>query len=150
VNASKYISDGNYIGLISYDDYVYIDLPVGKFDAKQKAYFSGAVKNLSAGGATATYDAVLVGLKMLDEKQAEVPNAKLMLFVLSDGAQNMGYNLNKVTPIVAGMKVPVHSIGYNADLDELGKLSAINEASVVNASSDDVVYSLRNMFRAQM
>ena len=150
VNASKYISDGNYIGLISFDDYVYIDLPTEKFDAKQKAYFSGAVKGLTAGGATATYDAVLVGLKMLSDKQAEVPNAKLMLFVLSDGAQNVGYNLNKVAPIVAGLKVPVHSIGYNADLDELGKLSAINEASVVNASSDDVVYSLRNMFRAQM
>jgi len=150
LNASKYISDDNYIGLVSFDDYVYIDLPIDKFDAKQKAYFSGAVKGLSAGGATATYNAVLLGLKMLKDKQAEVPNAKLMLFVLTDGEQNEGYNLNKVAPIVSGLKVPVHSIGYNANLEELNRLSAINEASVVNASSDDVVYALRNMFRAQM
>ena len=150
INASKYISDGNYIGLISFDDFVYIDLPIGKFDVKQKAYFSGAVKGLAAGGSTATYDAVLVGLKMLSDKQAETPNAKLMLFVLSDGAQNKGYSLSKVAPIVAGLKVPIHSIGYNADLDELSRLSSINEASVVNAGSNDVVYVLRNMFRAQM
>ena len=150
LNASKYISDENYIGLVSFDDYVYVDLPIEKFNAKQKAYFSGAVKNLSAGGATATYNAVLTGLKLLYDKQAEVPNAKLMLFVLTDGEQNEGYNLSKVAPIVAGLKVPVHSIGYNANLEELNRLSAINEASVVNANSDDVVYALRNMFRAQM
>ena len=150
LNASKYISDGNYVGLVSYDEYVYIDLPIGKFDARQKAYFNGAVKGLTAGGATATYDAVLVGLKMLKDKQAEVPNAKLMMFVLSDGEQNKGYALKKIEPVVAGLKVPIHTIGYNANLDELGRISAINEASVVNANSDDVVYALRNMFRAQM
>jgi len=150
INASKYISDGNHIGLISFDENVYIDLPIGQFDARQKAYFNGAVKNLTDGGSTATYDAVLVGLKMLNDKKTEIPNAKTMLFVLSDGDQNEGYRLGKIAPVVAGLKVPVHTIGYNANLDELGLISGINEASVVNASSEDVVYSLRNMFRAQM
>ena len=150
VNASKYISDGNYIGLVSFDDSVYIDLPIGKFDAKHKAYFTGAVKNLMEGGGTATYDAVLVGLKLLSEKSAEIPNAKMMLFVLSDGQQNQGYRLSKIEPIIAGLKIPVHTIGYNANLEELGRISAINEASTINAGSEDVVYALRNMFRAQM
>ena len=150
VNASKYISDGNYIGLVSYDNNVYIDLPIGKFDAKQRAYFTGAVKNLTDGGGTATYDAVLAGMKLLMDKRAEIPNAKMMLFVLSDGEQNEGYKLGKIEPVVAGLKIPVHTIGYNANLTELSRLSVINEASTINAGSEDVVYALRNMFRAQM
>ena len=150
INAAKYVSDSNYIGLVSYDETVYIDLPIGQFDARQKAYFTGAVRNLLEGGSTATYDAVLVGLKMLNDKKAEIQNAKLMLFVLSDGEQNKGYELSKIEPVVAGMKVPVHTIGYNANLDELGRISSINEASTINAGSEDVVYALRNMFRAQM
>ena len=150
INASKYISDGNYVGLVSFDDNVYIDLPIESFDARQKAYFTGAVRNLTSGGSTATYDAVLVGMKMLSDKKKEVPNAKTMLFVLTDGEQNEGYRLDKIAPIVSGLKTPIHSIGYNANIDELDRLSSINEASVVNADSDDVVYALRNMFRAQI
>ncbi|MBR5513907.1 MAG: hypothetical protein IKV85_07990 [Ruminococcus sp.] len=42
------------------------------------------------------------------------------------------------------------NFGYNANLEELGKLSAINEAASVNADSDDVVYALKNLFNAQV
>ena len=41
LNAAQYIGEGNYIGLISYDDSVYVNLPIGEFTGKQKAYFSG-------------------------------------------------------------------------------------------------------------
>lgn len=150
VNASGYINDGNYIGLISYSSQVYINLPISEFNATQKAYFTGAVKDLSAAGGTATYDAVLVGLDMLIKKQKEIPNAKLMIFVLSDGAQNEGYKIDRITGVVKGLNIPVHTIGYNADLEELSRLSAINEASSVNADENNVVYNLRNIFNAQM
>lgn len=148
INASAYIGSEHYIGLVSYSSDVTVNLPIAQFDATQKAYFSGEVKNLTDGGGTATYDAVLVALNMLAEKAKEVPDAKLMLFVLSDGEQNQGYSLTRITPIVAGMKVPVYTIGYNYNDSngELGTLSDINEAAALNATSDDIANQLRNLF----
>ena len=73
-----------------------------------------------------------------------------MLFVLSDGATNSGVSLSRITPIVAGYKIPVYTIGYNANLDELKSLSSINEAATINATSDDVVYQLKQLFNANM
>lgn len=155
IATSSYISSDNYVGLVSFADQVHIDLPIDNFNEEQKAYFSGAVKALDIEGSTATYDAVLVALKMMIDKQAEVPNAKLMLFVLSDGDQNRGYNLDRVAPIVGGLKVPVYTIGYNLNEDsratkELKRLSNINEASLINASSEDLVNQLRNLFNTQL
>ena len=91
---------------------------------------------------------MLVALDMLAEKAKEVPDAKLMLFVLSDGEQNEGYSLKRVTPIVSGMQVPVYTIGYNYDdaNGELSALSEINEAAALNATSDDIANQLRNLF----
>lgn len=85
---------------------------------------------------------------MLAKKAEEVPDAKLMLFLLSDGEQNEGYSLKRVTPIVAGMQVPVYTIGYNyADENgELNTLSGINEAAALSANSDDIANQLRNLF----
>lgn len=82
---AQYISSDNYIGLVSYSDNVYVNLDIEQFDETQRAYFSGATNSLAANGGTATYDATLVALNMLYEKAQEVPDAKLMLFVLSDG-----------------------------------------------------------------
>jgi Ca-activated chloride channel family protein len=152
LNAAQYIGEGNYIGLISYDDSVYVNLPIGEFTGKQKAYFSGAVKALAAGGGTATYDAVLEGLKMLLDKKAGMPNAKMMLFVLSDGVQNRGYDLDQITAAVQGLSIPVHTIGYGsgADMTGLAALSNINEASSTKADESNVVYNLRNIFNSQI
>ncbi len=148
INASAYIGSEHYIGLVSYSGDVTVNLPIAQFDATQKAYFSGEVKNLTEGGNTATYDAVLVALNMLTEKAKEIPDAKLMLFVLSDGEQNEGYSLERITPIVAGLQVPVYTIGYNYNDSngELGVLSDINEAASLNATSDDIANQLRNLF----
>ena len=152
---SSYIKSDNYIGLVSYADSVHINLPIDQFDDEQRAYFSGAVKALDIEGNTATYDAVLVALKMMMDKKEEIPNAKMMLFVLSDGDQNRGYKLDRVAPIVGGLKVPVYTIGYNIESgtraeSELKRLSGINEASLINASSDDLINHMRNLFNVEL
>ena len=55
-------------------------------------------------------------MKMLnDYKETQAPNAKLMLFVLSDGEQNQGFTLNRIEGIVGGMNVPVYTIGYEME-----------------------------------
>ena len=151
----SYIGSSNYIGLVSYATNVHIDLPIEKFDDKQTAYFSGAVKDYAVEDATATYDAILVAMKMIMDKKAEIPNAKTMLFVLSDGEQNRGYSLDRIAPIVGGLKIPVYTIGYNIKADskeakELTRLSNINEAAMINADSDDLINQLRNLFNTQL
>ena len=155
LSTSTYISSDNYIGLVSYSDNVHVNLPIKEFDEEQRAYFSGAVKDLDIEGNTATYDAVLVALKMMIDKKAEIPNARMMLFVLSDGKQNCGYSLDRISPIVGGLKIPVYTMGYNLDPEssasaELQRLSGINEASLINATSDDLINHMRNLFNVEL
>lgn len=150
-----YISENNYVGLVSYASKVHINLPIERFDATQKTYFSGAVKNLNTEDSTATYDAVLVAMKLMMDKKEEIPNAKMMLFVLSDGDQNYGYDLNRVAPIIGGLKIPVYSIGYNLNKDsgaekELTRMSNINEAAMIDADSENLINQLRNLFNTQL
>ncbi len=150
VNSMQYINTNNYIGLVSYNDDVNIALPIGEFDINQQSYFKGTVESFDASGGTATYDGLCVALKMIQDKMTEVPNAKAMVFVLSDGETNRGYGLKEVEDIVSGLAVPVYTIGYNADIDALSKLSDINEGVCINANTDDVIYQLKQLFNANM
>ena len=151
ISSSSYISSDHHIGLVSYSNGVSVNLPIAQFDSTQRAYFSGEVKNLSAGGGTATYDAVLTGMQMLEDYKEQVPDAKLMLFVLTDGDQNTGYSLERITDVVGGLKIPVYSIAYNYDnVKDLETLSGINEAAQIKANSDDVVNQLRNLFNVNL
>lgn len=151
-----YINEENYIGLVSYSHEVYVNLQLAPFDATQRSYFSGAVRDLAGGGGTATYDAVLVALDMLYKKSAEVPDAQLMMFVLSDGEQLDGYRLDKVIDIVDGLDVQIYTIGYNLDLTgarakrELSELSALKEAEMIDAQTSDIVTQLRNLFNVKL
>lgn len=150
INASQYIGEDNYIGLVTYNNNVQINLPIEKFDINHRAYFTGAVEDMSPFGGTATFDGVAVAANMLLEAKEKNPDAKVMMFVLSDGETNMGCKFNDISGIIQALEIPIYTIGYNADLEELGKLSAINEAASVNADSDDVVYALKNLFNAQV
>lgn len=150
INGSQYINSNNYIGLVSYSTDVTINLPIDQFDINQHSLFNSAVQNLSASGNTSTFDAVLVATNMLIEKQKEVPDSKLMMFVLSDGETNMGHSLEDASRVVKNLNIPIYTIGYNADIDALQKISSINEAANINADSEDVIYQLRNLFNSNL
>lgn len=150
IKGSQYISNNSSVGLVTYSDDVEINLPIAKFDLNQRSLFTGVVEDINAVGGTSTNDGVLVATKMLLDAKEQNPNAKLMLFVLSDGEQNRGLSLDKITPVIETFKIPIYTIGYNADIDALNVLSSINEAASINADSEDVVYKLSNLFNAQM
>ncbi|MDD3174081.1 MAG: VWA domain-containing protein [Herbinix sp.] len=149
-NGAQYINDNNYVGLVSYSSDVTIEVPIAKFDLNQRAYFQGAVEDLQAVGGTATYDGITVGINMLLEAKKSNPNAKLMLFLLSDGETNEGNLLEYVEPVIKESGIPIYTIGYNANIDALQTISNINEASSINADSDDVIYKIKSLFNAQM
>ena len=138
------------VGLVTFSDDVNIAVPIAKFDSTQKSYFSNSVKSMTAVGSTAMFDAVVVAQKMLMDAKMRNPNTKLMLFVLTDGETNRGYGLKDIESVTRGIKIPVYTIGYNANIDALKELSDINEAATMNADSDNIIYRIESLFNAQM
>ena len=151
-NGAQYINDNNYVGLVSYSNSVTIEVPIAQFDLNQRSYFQGAVNNLIASGGTASYDAVVVAVKMITEAKAQHPDAKCMLFLLSDGYANNGYSMDEITSALSTFGIPVYPIGYGDDADtgELARLSGINEAASINADSDDIIYKIKSLFNSQL
>lgn len=151
-NGAQYINDNNYVGLVSYSSSVTVEVPIAQFDLNQRSYFQGSVNNLMASGGTASYDAVVVAMKMITDAKAEHPDAKCMLFLLSDGYANVGYSMDEITSALRQSNIPVYTIGYggDADTDELTKLSGINEAASINADSDDIIYKIKSLFNSQL
>lgn len=152
INGAKYIGDNVSVGLVSYSDSVTINLPIAKFDLNQRAYFQGAVENLYATGGTASYDAIVVATKMLLDAKKDNPDAKVMLFLLSDGQANLGYSYSDICNEVDALNIPIYTIAYGdgADADALAALSSINEAAAINANSDDVIYKIKGLFSSEM
>ena len=150
LNGSRYIGEENSIGLVTYSNDVNINLPIEKFDLNQRSLFTGAVQDMDASGGTATFDAIAGAVQMLLDEKEKNPDAKLMLFVLSDGETNIGHSLDDLREILESVKIPVHTIGYNANIEALENISRINEATSINADSDDVIYKLGSLFNAEM
>lgn len=148
LNGSKYISKNNSIGLVTFSTDVNINLPIAKFDLNQRSLFTGAVEDMTPGGSTAMFDGIIVGTKMLMDEKTKNPSAKLMLFVLTDGETNYGHSLNDIEDVLRTLKIPIYTIGYNADIKELQTVSSINEAASINADTEDVVYKLESLFNA--
>ena len=85
---------------------------------------------------------------VLDEMKKN-PDARPVIFVLSDGKTNQGYDFDRAAQIIDALGITVNTIGYNANLEELTKISKINESVSINADSDDVVYKLKELFNAE-
>ena len=150
INGSQYVNQNNYIGLVSYSSDVTVELPINQFDITQRSYFNSAVQGLSANGNTSTFDAILVAADLMLKKQAEVPDSKLMMFVLSDGETNSGHSLNEAKNVIKNLDIPIYTIGYNANISALEEISNINEAASIDAESEDVIYQLRNLFNSNL
>ncbi len=59
-------------------------------------------------------------------RDQEGSTAKPMLFVLTDGETNEG-RFEDMAPIVRGMRIPVHTIGFEADIKALCQVSNLVE-----------------------
>ena len=151
-NGMQYINANNYVGLISYSTDVTLEVPIAPFDLNQKAYFQGAINNFVASGGTASYEALCVAMKMIEEAKVDHPNAKCMIFLLTDGYANGHLKINDIERAVVDTKIPIYTIGYtsNADMDSLKTLSNINEAASISADSDDIIYKIKSLFNAQL
>ncbi len=150
IESADLISSSNSIGLVTYNEYVNIDLPVREFNVQQKSLFVGAVERLSAGGRTATNDAVLVAADMLNEHAKANPDDKRIIFVLSDGERNRGLALEDVNAALEWSGIPVHSIAYDITSDELRQLSRLAEGAYIESSSNSASYRIGNLLNSEM
>ncbi|MCR5214355.1 MAG: VWA domain-containing protein [Eubacterium sp.] len=151
-NGMQYINENNYVGLVSYSDDVTIEVPIAKFDMNQKAYFQGGINGLNANGSTASYDAIVVAMDMIQKELVNHPDAKPMIFLLSDGKQNVGYNFGTIKSSLSESKIPVYTISYTSDGDKdaMQELADLNEGASINADSDDIIYKIKSLFNSQM
>lgn len=150
LTGQKYLGRDNSIGFVSYSDSVSINLPIAKYDTNQQSMFVGAINSLQASGGTATFDGIVVAMKMLQDEIALNPDVKPIIFVLSDGETNKGHSLDDIRGLIESYKIPVYTIGYNADIQALQSISSINEAASINADTDDVVYKIGQLLNVQM
>lgn len=150
LKGQKYLGKDNSIGFVSYSNEVTINLPIGKYDTNQQSMFVGAINSLQANGGTATFDGIAVAIKMLQEELVKNPEVKPLIFVLSDGETNEGHSLDEIRGLIENYKIPIYTIGYNANLKALESISSINEAANINADTDDVVYKIGNLLNVQM
>ncbi len=96
------------------------------------------------------YSGVAVALSMLIEEKTSNPNVKPVLFVLTDGETNEGLSFGKMSPVIKGIQIPVYTIGYEANIDELSRLSSLFEAASLNASEGEIDYKIGALLNAQM
>lgn len=148
--AMQYVGENNKVGLISYSETVYIDLPIKDFTREHQEYYVGAIDNWRANGGTATNNALLVAAKLLLEEQAIDPNIKPIIILLSDGYTQSGYSLSSVAEILDVVDIPIYTIGYEANVSELESIARINQGAFINATSDDIGYILKTLFDAEM
>lgn len=147
---SSFISTENSIGLVAFSDRVRVLLPIRQFQMVQQSAFQTAIGGLSTGGKTAMYDGIAVSLSMLVEEKRKDSNVKPVLFVLTDGETNLGMSFGELDNIIEGLQIPVYTIGFEANIEELKKLSNLVEAASLNAKIDDVSYTIGALLNTQM
>lgn len=150
LNGSTFIAEENYIGLVEFNNTVTVRLPIDRFNTSQKGKFAAAVEKMSPQGRTAMYDGILVSLDMLTRAMQDIPNGKPMLFALTDGATNEGAVYSQVVKMIEGLGIPVYTIGYNVNIDELEKIAGLTEAAYMNANAEGIKYKIGALLNAEM
>jgi Ca-activated chloride channel family protein len=147
-SARGFINPKASIGMVEFSDKARKRLELAPFDLNQQARFAAAVEDMDPVGGTAMYDGVMLGLSMLADQRAVDPSGKYMLVVLTDGETNEGLGLGQVDETIEGLRIPVFTVGFEADLEQLGQLASLVEAASINANEDDVEFKLSSLFNA--
>ncbi|MEE8435279.1 MAG: hypothetical protein V3S64_10875 [bacterium] len=70
--------------------------------------------------------------------------------MLTDGKTNEGLGFSEMSAIIEGLKIPIYTIGYEAKIDELKRLSSLVEAASFNAKGGNVQNKIGALLNAQM
>lgn len=148
LSAREFIKPSTRVGVVAFNDTAMLRLPVADFDLNQQARYAALAEDLSPGGGTAMYDGIVLGLSMLEAEVAANPDVKPILVVLTDGETTDGLTFGNVDDVIEGLRIPVYTVGFEADLEELLRLSALVEAASIDASEEDVEFKIAALFNA--
>ncbi len=148
VSAREFIKPATSVGVVEFNDTAMKRLDIAEFDLNQQGRYAAIAEDLSPGGGTAMYDGIVLGLKMLEDQRATDPDLKTLLVVLTDGETTDGLRFEDVDQMVAGLRIPIYTVGFEADLEELGRVSSLVEAASIDASEDDVEFKIAALFNA--
>ncbi|CAG2101098.1 unnamed protein product [Medioppia subpectinata] len=132
------ISDGNYVGIVLFDDKVWTAYAVTKITGPSVRQSIVAAVPAMARGSTDISGGLMVGLKALRRAGVDTNGAKI--FLATDGGHNKGKldYVGRVLPHLISAKVKVYclAIGVSAD-HNLEKLSTATGGQVFNLSRVD-------------
>ena len=148
LSAREFIKPETRVGLVEFSEVAHKRLGIADFDLNQQARYAAASEDLSPGGGTAMYDGIVLGLSMLDAERASNPDIKPILVVLTDGETTNGLKFDDVDRIIEGVRIPVYTVGFEADLDELARVSSLVEAASIDASESNVEFKIAALFNA--
>jgi len=148
LSARELIKPETQVGVVEFNDTAMKRLDVAEFDLNQQARYAALSEDLSPGGGTAMYDGIVLGLQMLEEQQALNPDVKPILVVLTDGETTDGLTFDQVDNMIEGLRIPVYTVGFEADLEELDRVSSLVEAASIDASEEDVEFKIAALFNA--
>ncbi|RLE16162.1 MAG: VWA domain-containing protein [Actinobacteria bacterium] len=148
LSAREFIKPGTQVGVVEFNDVTSRRLAVGEFDLNQQAKYAAIAEDLSPGGGTAMYDGIVLGLKMLEDQRLIDPDVKPILVVLTDGETTDGLQLSDVEGMIEGLRIPIYTVGFEADLEELSRVSSLVEAASIDASEQDVEFKIAALFNA--
>ncbi len=69
---------------------------------------------------------------------------------MTDGETRDGLRFSEVEKIFEGIRIPIYTIGYDANISELQRLSAVVEAASIQSDPEDVAYQIGSLLNAQM
>jgi Ca-activated chloride channel family protein len=147
-SSREFINPEASIGMVEFSDSARKVLDIAPFDLNQQGLFAAAVQDMDPVGGTAMYDGIMLGLSMLVEQRVADPRGKYMLIVLTDGETNEGLDFGAVDEVIAGARIPVVTVGFEANLEELSRVASLVEAASINASESDVEFQLVSLFNA--
>src|SRR6056297_3348584 len=148
LSAREFIKPETSVGVVEFNDIAMKRLDIGEFDLNQQGRYSAIAEDLGPGGGTAMYDGIVLGLSMLDQQRQVDGDSKPILVVLTDGETTNGITFDQVDDVIEGLRIPVYTVGFEADLDELDRVSSLVEAASIDASESDVEFKIAALFNA--
>ena len=148
VSAREFVKPETEVGVVEFNDTAMKRLDIAEFDLNQQGRYAAIAEDLSPGGGTAMYDGIVLGLKMLEDQRAADPDLKTILVVLTDGETTDGLQFSDVDEMIAGLRIPIYTVGFEADLEELDRVSSLVEAASIDASEEDVEFKIAALFNA--
>ncbi len=148
LSAREFIKPTTNVGVVEFNDTAMKRLDIAEFDLNQQGRYAAIAEDLGPGGGTAMYDGIVLGLKMLEDQRVTNPDIKPILVVLTDGQTTDGLTFDDVDNVIAGLRIPIYTVGFEADLEELGRVSSLVEAASIDASTADVEFKIAALFNA--